>query len=132
MYTVSVGRTATPPSSNTTTAWYRSPATSVVCVAGKQTPLHFLGVASASGNDTFGAWTGTTASFSLSKPAGNSSSTAGVDVTAAVDVTYTFKNFAPARPGVAVATAAFPKGLDTSNCGSNTEVSESKRDLREI
>jgi hypothetical protein len=73
-----------------------------MCIAGKQTPLKLSSTKAASGVDAkFGEWTGTTASFGF--------------------VEYTFKAFAN-HPNVAVATATFPADVDTSGCGSNSDL----------
>ena len=93
-------------------AWLQSPAGAAptVCVAGNASvPLVFKGLAPASGADAFGAWSGQTASYVTS------------DASAA-RVTLTAQNYA-ARPAAAVFTAAFPDGLDTSNCGSTAQQS---------
>ncbi len=101
VYTVSVGGQA----------FYQSPATGVqVCVAGNRSKATLVGAPSATkGTDGFGAWTGETASYSL-------------DGGATTAVQLTFQHYA-AAPEIAVATATFPSGLDTSNCGSNTQLS---------
>ena len=45
-------------------AWYSSPGPATVCIGGKQTQLKLTGTKASSGSDKFGAWTGTTASYS--------------------------------------------------------------------
>jgi hypothetical protein len=110
--------------------WYQSPAAPVVCVAGNQVrllrevpavvcasspfalqvTLKLTGTKVASGSDKFGAWTGTMASYD------DESGT----YAAAVD--FTFKGYA-SSPQLAVGTASFPDGLNTSGCGSNTALS---------
>jgi hypothetical protein len=109
--------------------WLASPAgvAPTVCVAGNaNVALTFKGLSPASGSDAFGAWSGQTASYVTA------------DASAA-RVTLTAKNYvgvggtgaggdavagAVAGAGaVAVMTAAFPDGLDTSGCGSNTQQS---------
>lgn len=85
------------------TAWYASPGAPSVCVAGAQTPLKLSGTKAASGSDAFGAWTGTTASFSA----------------AATEMDLTFKSYA-SKPGVMVGTASFAKDISTAGCGKNT------------
>ena len=87
-------------------AWYSSPGAPTLCVGGKQTPLALSGTAAASGSDKFGAWTGTTATFS----GGGASMEA------------TFKAYA-SKPNVVVGTASFPKDVDTSGCGGNSALS---------
>lgn len=74
-----------------------------------QTTLALKGTPSAaSGSDKFGVWTGTAATYTSSAPA--------------VTATYTFKHYA-SKPQIAVATASFPDGLDTSHCGTNEQLS---------
>ena len=109
VYTVSVGGVAL----------YQSPAAGVeLCVRGRRAAATLTGqLVPASGHDSFGRWNGTTASYTLDKDA--SSVSAGA---AHVDVTLTFQHYAD-LPGIAVATASFPSGLDTSGCGANTELS---------
>ncbi len=101
VYTVSVGGQA----------FYQSPSAGVqVCVAGNRSSAKLAGApVAAQGTDGFGAWTGETASYSL-------------DGGATTAVQLTFQHYA-ASPEVAVATATFPSGLDTSNCGPNTQLS---------
>lgn len=86
--------------------WYSSPGPPTVCVGGKQTELKLTGTKASSGSDKFGAWTGTTASYS--------------DGDAAVD--YTFQSYA-SKPGTMVGTAMFAKTIDTSGCGGNAQQS---------
>jgi hypothetical protein len=87
-------------------AWYSSPGPATVCIGGKQTQLKLTGTKASSGSDKFGAWTGTTASYS----AGG----------AAVD--YTFQSYA-SKPGTMVGTATFPKTINTAGCGGNGDLS---------
>jgi len=90
--------------------WLQSPsAPPSFCVQGAQVPLAFVSAAPASGSDALGDWSGASATFRTS------------DASAA-PVVLTSKAYA-ARPSVAVLTAAFPAGLDTSGCGSNTQQS---------
>jgi len=89
-------------------AWLSS-APSSVCVRGAATALAFGSAAPASGSDALGAWTGAAATFATADAA-------------AAPVVFTSKLYA-ARPGTAVLTASFPRGLDTSGCGKNTELS---------
>jgi hypothetical protein len=88
-------------------AWYQSPSAGVVvCVEGKQRALAFESTRAASGRDSFGAWTGTSASYG----------------DASVNVAYTFKSYA-AKPSVAVGTMSFTTAVNTSGCGSTTALS---------
>ena len=89
--------------------WYQSPRTHRVCVAGTQAPLTLQGTLPAAGSDKFGAWAGVMASFVSSG-------------TPQAVVAYTFKHY-PAQPSLAVASAEFPKGLDTRGCGRNDQLS---------
>jgi hypothetical protein len=88
------------------TAWFNSAPPSV-CVQGTSAPLHFVSQSQASGSDALGAWTGI--SMLWTAPQGQR-------------VQHIFKQYA-ARPAVAVLTAVFPDGLDTSGCGINTQLS---------
>ena len=88
--------------------WYKSPQSPTVCVGGQHVSLPFRGANTSHGSDQFGTWTGTTASYSSTSPA--------------AELHLTFKQYA-ARPELVVATASFPSGLDTSNCGTNTHLS---------
>ena len=87
-------------------AWYASPGAPKVCVGGTQTQLATAGTKAAAGTDKFGAWTGTTTSYS--------------GTGAEMDVT--FKAYA-AKPSIVVGTASFPKGFSTKGCGSNEQLS---------
>lgn len=87
------------------TPWLVGPNSTSVCVAGVSTPLTLRGTKAVSGKDAFGPWTGVSVSWG---GAGN------------VSAVYTFQSYA-SRPSTVVATASFPAGLDTSNCGSNTQ-----------
>jgi hypothetical protein len=95
--------------------WYASSVSGpTVCVGGSQNvPLSLSsGPTAASGTDPFfGAWTGTNLTYATTDPT-------------ATPVVYTFKQYA-SQPSVAVLAATFPAGLNTSNCGSNTEQSTS-------
>lgn len=63
-----------------------------------------------SGSDNLGPWTGQVASYSR-------------DGGKTIDVELTFQEYSDSLQTVGVATATFPNGLDTSGCGSNTELS---------
>jgi hypothetical protein len=89
--------------------WYESSDLATVCVAGKRVGLQISGSTTTSGNDKFGDWIGTTASYATAS-------------SNAIVVEYTFKSYA-ANPQIMVGTASFPNGLDTSNCGKNTDLS---------
>ena len=93
VYTVAVGGKA----------WYSSPGAPSLCVGGVQTALTIAGTKAASGSDAFGAWAGTTATFSA----------------AAADMDVTFKSYA-SKPGVMVGTASFSKDISTAGCGPNS------------
>lgn len=83
--------------------WYSSPIGSTsLCVEGKQVQLTLASTTKASGTDAkFGKWTGTTASYG--------------------DVEYTFKAFQD-HANVAVGTVSFPNDLNTTGCGSNSDL----------
>lgn len=90
--------------------WYESPLQGLVlCIAGTRMNSRTLGEArEVSGRDFFGDWTGQRISFTID---GKS------------EILYlTFQNY-NSFPGTAIATATFPHGVDTSNCGSNVELS---------
>merc|ERR1712216_100238 len=77
--------------------------------------------APAHGTDAFGDWTGGSLSFAPAEGDPKASSESHRGAVAAV-VTFTFKQY-PSEPSLAVATAAFPRGVDTAGCGTNTDLS---------
>lgn len=90
--------------------WYQSTTTPYVCIAGdKNVPLTLQSSTSANGSDKFGAWTG----VQLDWLSAGSTQT---------PVQFTLKSYA-SNPSLAVLTATFPNGMDTSNCGSNQMIS---------
>jgi|EP01046_Picozoa_sp_COSAG06_P017525 hypothetical protein len=90
-------------------AWYMSPPDLTLCVAGKQLALTLKSTSAASGSDAFGAWSGTTASFT----------TAGGAAAAVMDVTFKLYT----KSTVVVGTASFPTAISTAGCGANTDLS---------
>eukprot|EP00756_Hemistasia_phaeocysticola_P044960 Hpha_TRINITY_DN18735_c0_g1::TRINITY_DN18735_c0_g1_i1::g.47372::m.47372 len=87
--------------------WYES-AVPVVCVGGDSVTLSPTGSKPASGTDKFGTWTGTATSYESSSPKAL--------------MELVFKQYAN-MPQLVVGTASFPHGLNTSNCGSNEDLS---------
>lgn len=87
--------------------WLSSASTFQLCVAGTQATLSVTSSQPATGSDKFGPWSGTAVTLTSTAPAA---------------VTYTFKVYAN-NPSIAVLTASFPEGVDTTGCGGNTLVS---------
>jgi hypothetical protein len=104
--TVDVGPDASYNISVDGTVWLSSTKDLQLCVGGTTVSLAVASIQAVSGSDKFGPWTGTAVGLTASS----------------VNATYTFKTYADS-PSLAVLTATFPSGVDTSGCGSNTAVS---------
>ena len=89
--------------------WYESPGVQTVCISRRQTRIALGDTTEVTGSDKCGSWKGVKAIYKES----GSTSTA---------VVFTFKEYT-SDPGLMVATATFPNGLDTCNCGTNRQIS---------
>ena len=86
--------------------WYSSSGPPTLCVRGAQTVLSLSGIKPSSDSEIFGAWTGTTATFSAG------------DAT----MQLTFKSYS-SQPHVLVGTTSLPNSVDTTGCSGNTDLS---------
>ena len=89
------------------TPWYSSPGAPTICLEGKPTVLSFHGTSEVSGDDKFGHWKGVAASYAALE----------------AEMVLTFKSYGTSKSDLIVATASFPKALNTSGCGPNTHLS---------